>query len=326
MSLYRSLTPRTKGWVAYFASVLLIPLTLSVFLLAIMGDYVLIGVVVSVLLFGVGILLYNYGESLLAPTVKEVLEKDTRPPVIFLRPFEKDLHFVEDQEVIFIDPSGTRSTRFEELLTPLNSLGPLISIADPSTKGRFAGTHHGGAYREYVSVDDWQARVTELLRKATLAVLIVGQSDGITWEFAQARKLLLPQSILLCLPDVMRISNKSSYEHIYRDFTEQFKRIFGSELPPLESATYFIGFDPQGSPFFPDISEEDIEKLSKNGFTSLLVSHQLNSVLHRLRPDVKLRRQRLIGTVSKRWRLGILILFGLTSIPLSILLLVVIWR
>ena len=77
MSLYRSLTPRTKGWVAYSASVLLIPLTLSVFLLAIMGDYVLIGVVVSVLLFGVGILLYNYGESLLAPTVKEVLEKVT---------------------------------------------------------------------------------------------------------------------------------------------------------------------------------------------------------------------------------------------------------
>jgi hypothetical protein len=138
----------------------------------------------------------------LAASVSEIRARDSRAPILLLRSFGDDMIGVfEGYRPSF---GRRRSKSFEEVLTEhLWEIGPVIAIGRPGES-----LPRLGAAREYISNQDWQARMAEMAASAQRIVLIVGRTDGILWEI---RKLLstgfLGRTILVfppILPEELR--------------------------------------------------------------------------------------------------------------------------
>lgn len=142
------------------------------------------------------------GRRLLAPDAAEVLLRDPRPPIVFLRPFN------EDHRLVYGSPIGKREggeqsvsskgeTGHEQTLAHLlRGAGPFIAIGQPGEKLVTLG-----AARHYVSDADWQNEVEAMVRRAGAVVLQPELSSGTMWEVdlvARAADLL---RLLLIVPN-----------------------------------------------------------------------------------------------------------------------------
>jgi hypothetical protein len=149
------------------------------------------------------------------PTAAEALEGDSRPLILYLRPFKSDRH-----RVLLANPwelagvwlaaffSGFPSlissyfpnrpmlARAEELLVdPLKDLGPVIAIGRPGSTRKPIG-----ASRIQVDDGDWQAVVDSLIDRARLIVKYAGTTPGFRWEIERtfSRSPFVP--ILIVIP------------------------------------------------------------------------------------------------------------------------------
>ncbi len=152
------------------------------------GAVIAIGfLVLSVVLLLVGHDLVRRAYRDAVPRLGEVLASDPRAPVLFLRSFRDD-HMLARSLIkpplwpLVRHRIGAEGS-FEEALTiALTDIGPVITIGRPGETEKTIG-----AAREYLTHDNWQARVQELIDKAALVVILVNDSPGLTWE---ARRLL----------------------------------------------------------------------------------------------------------------------------------------
>ena len=118
--------------------------------------------------------------SLKAPSGDEVLKRDRRPPILYLRSFADDTGLYPDHE--------------QELVAALSQFGPVIAIGRPGESLQTLG-----AARVYVG-DDWQEQIRQRIEASALVVLRIGESGGLRWEIETVATNCSPQKILLQVP------------------------------------------------------------------------------------------------------------------------------
>lgn len=96
--------------------------------------------------------------------LQQILDRDGRPPIIYLRSFEHDQHGA------WLESALTQAT---------SDWGPLVAIGRP---GEIIPPD--GAARFYVG-DDWQAVVTHLIEVSQLVLIRLGGTEGLAWEMQQ---------------------------------------------------------------------------------------------------------------------------------------------
>jgi len=138
-------------------------------------------------------------------SAEEVLKKDPRPPVVYIRSFK------DDQA---LTPDVNRSSKwFPRLLTKwfsrlltwtvavsieqelafiMNRVGPVVAIGKPGEQ-----LPELGAARLYARDDEWQVKITDLMRRSRLVVIRGGTTANLWWEIEQAAKLLPLRKLLI---------------------------------------------------------------------------------------------------------------------------------
>ena len=131
---------------------------------------------------------------MVAASAAEVMARDPRPPVLYLRSFAAD-----DTTAAGLESGHPAlvllSTEEEQLAQVLAEIGPVIAIGRPGEE-----LPHIGAARFYVSHDLWQDEVSRLMSHAGLVVLRAGDSAGLWWEVERAARLVRPERIVFLLP------------------------------------------------------------------------------------------------------------------------------
>jgi hypothetical protein len=181
---------------------------------------------------------FRRGRKRLARSAVTVLAADTRPPVLYLRPFATDKiaaavpgrHFgnagVQLLYLLLSSPSRATQSLFvgseeEQLADVFGQIGPFIAVGDPSETLTALG-----ASRLYLSNTEWQQRVHELLERAALVVFGAGQTPSSWWEIEQARTLVTPRQILVLIPAFWDYTT-------YAPFKKRLDELLHTDLPPL---------------------------------------------------------------------------------------------
>lgn len=121
-----------------------------------------------------------YGQRYLLPTGSERVQRDRRPPIVYLRSFKSDAALVTGDEEI--------------LARIFSEVGPFVAIGQPGEK-----LPPLGASRFYVADDDWKAFVTDLLQRCRLAVVVTGSTPGLGWEMTACEALVGPGRVLVAV-------------------------------------------------------------------------------------------------------------------------------
>jgi hypothetical protein len=153
---------------------------------------------------------------------QRALKDDSRPPILFLRPFEVDGRTDLNPHGLLAQLLGIEALGWFKRLGPIGNIHPLRILrlffsvtADHSEEqmARYFRRHGpfvaigrpgerfslGGAARLYVSDEMWQTAVLDLLDHSQFVVLQPSTTPGVRWEIEQTAKLVAPERILLCL-------------------------------------------------------------------------------------------------------------------------------
>jgi hypothetical protein len=132
-------------------------------------------------------------------SVAEATQEDPRPPFLLLRSFVDDMTPIERKLPFTMwQPSDLFSgawTLEEAVEKVLRRYGPVISIGRPGEKRPPAG-----AARTYVANDEWQDRVKEFIAESRRVVVILGNTEGLEWEYRQLAELGAWDKLLLLFP------------------------------------------------------------------------------------------------------------------------------
>lgn len=139
------------------------------------------------------------------PSADELLLRDPRAPVLYLRSFKDDSALVlHGGAAGWLDRAAGAlavATPEQELAWCLQRVGPVVAIGKPGEP-----LPELGAARLYVAHEAWQAKVCELMQAAALVVLRVGDSPGVLWEVEQALALLPRQRLVLAMIGTRRVA------------------------------------------------------------------------------------------------------------------------
>jgi hypothetical protein len=134
--------------------------------------------------------LLGLGRRSRAPGAREVLQKDSRPPVLYLRAFsrEKDVFAkVRNDDIDFVDrPAADRHNRtVEEFLgSAINaSLGPFVAFGSPLDY-----VPPDGAARLYAADDRWENEFLDLAGRARILLTVPQYSSNLVHELQVARE------------------------------------------------------------------------------------------------------------------------------------------
>jgi hypothetical protein len=182
--------------------------------------------------------------------IEKIVSNSHRRLVLYLRSFDSDDE-IGGSWVVNIIPFVSMSIykiRSETLLVrSLSKVGSVVALGRPDEK-----IPRLGAYRLFVSDEEWQEKVRSLLDRAQLIVFKPGKSLGLFWEFEEvmtrhqfAPFLVFPQG-----------GDKAMSILAYHTFAERFERRFNLHLP--ENGAYnILAFH---SPHNPPIVCGDIEQ------------------------------------------------------------------
>ncbi|MCB1760036.1 MAG: hypothetical protein KDI68_09705 [Gammaproteobacteria bacterium] len=127
-------------------------------------------------------------------SAEERRSADERAPVLVLRSFRDDrIRFERGLRGVFnaLQPS------FEQLVArEAEALGPVITIGRPGER-----LPPLGAAREYLRGDEWQGAVARLMVEAETLIFVLGETEGLAWEFrAAVGSAKRKDSVLLLVP------------------------------------------------------------------------------------------------------------------------------
>jgi hypothetical protein len=144
-----------------------------------------------------------FGLKMLTVSAEEVLSRDHRKPVVYLRPFN------EDSRRVAMCPIGRRvggwkiaqssspAALSEQRLTgALSHIGPFVAVGAP---GDFLAPL--GAARLYLADDTWQEEVEALVRGAAAIVLLPETTEGTRWEVTKVARWVDPRRVLVLVPN-----------------------------------------------------------------------------------------------------------------------------
>lgn len=175
------------------------------------GEYYLwfrlAGIVFFLLFAPIAKSIIKSGYGMLVPDAFTILERDQRPPVLFLRSFE-------DDRLLDIDTTGLTQygafTQEMKLASILGKIGPVIAIGRPGEK-----FPERGAARFYVPDDQWRTAVQFFMQKAAVVVFIIGLSPGILWEVKTALRNCQSDRLLFYFPFPYKLEKTSKWRNYW---------------------------------------------------------------------------------------------------------------
>jgi hypothetical protein len=128
---------------------------------------------------------------------KAVLENDPRPPVLYLRAFKDDGRNIEGffSRIFRLSPYVGPSGIDEMTALQFQRVGPVVAIGQPGEK-----MVSPGAAKEYVDDSVWLARVKELIGKASVIVVSVGDTNGLQLEYEALTQAGTKQIVIIFPP------------------------------------------------------------------------------------------------------------------------------
>ena len=179
-----------------------------------------------------GISIIRLGKRLSVETAEQVLLRDKRAPVLYLRSFrdDRDRSFWEGLVAIVLSaPRLFLASQEEHIAGVLGQVGPVIAIASARARHQALGAH-----RLYTTEEQWRDRVCELLTESRLVIILAPSTENAWWELAMASKLSRPSSILIWFPP--RQSRN------YDSFRRKVTGYLPYPLPPAQSPVQFVYF------------------------------------------------------------------------------------
>jgi hypothetical protein len=176
--------------------------------------------------WGLGIACLKRARKHKTVAAQQLIARDTRPPVLYLRPFRDDStagRVVGGGHLLLSGWTLGFSTEEEQMGAVLNAIGPFIAIGKPGEK-----LPELGAARTYVSDDQWQDAIAQEMARAALVVLRVGETEGLSWEVRTATEQVRPERLVLLIP-----ANPKRYER-FREMTQEY---FPGGLPKCSGWT-----------------------------------------------------------------------------------------
>jgi len=141
------------------------------------------------------------GKKHRARSADDLVTKDPRPPVIYLRSFLDDPIASNEETQWQGGGAGAAAvpypgpTEEQQLANIMNQIGPFIAIGNPAEE-----LPELGAARTYISGAEWKDRVLAWMLRARLVVLRAGTTEGFWWEAETVAKNVKPERIIFLLP------------------------------------------------------------------------------------------------------------------------------
>jgi hypothetical protein len=192
-----------------------------------------------VLFVGGGVLLRR-GLKHSAQAGDEILHQDDRLPIVYFRSFADeadDYHlwtFLRGAFGVRISQDVPAWASQEQWLLGkyLSKIGPYVAIGRPGEP-----FPELGAARIYIG-EEWEQKVTDLLRCAKLIILRAGSTEGFRWELSQILENVRPAKVLLILP-----GSRRAYERFRAWAPPPFAR-----LPESRPIPRLVSFDDDWTP------------------------------------------------------------------------------
>jgi hypothetical protein len=126
-------------------------------------------------------------------TAKSIVVEPGQPEVLYLRSFRADAE-AEDSDIPEYLTFGF-ATEEEQFVRALLPIGPTLAIGKPGE-----ALPELGAQRAYYGDAEWQDAVLQAIERCDLALLRVGSTEHLFWEFQQARTRKTPERVVLLVP------------------------------------------------------------------------------------------------------------------------------
>jgi len=159
--------------------------------------------IVLVMLIIVGLFIRRFRKrvDIERQSAEEVLSRDPRKPILYLRAFDSDREqykgnmnaaFYLANPMTVLALAAREHTFEEKLLIDVDQIGPFVGLAEPSGPAEISG-----AARFPTLGDDWQTVVGKLLEMSELIILRTGMGTGLIWELEELRRRNLYQKVIL---------------------------------------------------------------------------------------------------------------------------------
>jgi len=179
-----------------------------------------------------------------APSADEILAKDYRPPVIYLRSFRED---------------GTRSAKLTWVFTPFptyitqptyeeqisgyfRKIGPFITLS-----GSGYGPPEVGAARLMTKEENWRQTFEDLIHRCSLIVFRAGDSESLLWELNQLVARIDSRKVIIYL-QIGEEDDPGVQQARYNKFRRVTASVFPRPLPEQRKKNLYLTFGQNWEP------------------------------------------------------------------------------
>jgi hypothetical protein len=263
------------------------------FLLGLEPQPILVAVIASGVCVMDAAVFYVLGRRRSAPAAIDVLRRDPSPSVVYLRSFRDDGRRLEERALHELGNalfSIIGRTVEQRLAAILRRVGPVVAIGRPGED-----LPEEGAARMYVAESDWRDVVLDLLSRARMVILQVGDTAGLRWEIVTVGQSMRPEQVLLFAAfdrrRDRRVARRADY---YQRIRDAITGCLPTDLPDWigdASLIYFIATPPDAPRrrWVPHVLEPG---------SSEFLGHPLSRVLDRFARSKAFRRPRNIRELT----------------------------
>lgn len=194
---------------------------------------------------------------------EELLAKDKRSPVLYLRPFFTDLPAYGHSKIAGLPIIKYAVTKEDYIARAFNRLGPVVALERPDRPLNFST----GIAKLHVV--DWQNEVLYYMNKSVFIVMAPDISDGVLQEL----KMIVKNNYLNKTVFAINIPDTAAAKR-FEKFKHQLKELFNISIENYESPAYFIYFENGNVKYSLDIS--DMELYRKVAYNNHLAGYQYN--------------------------------------------------
>jgi hypothetical protein len=185
-----------------------------------------------------------------APSASEILAKDHRAPILYLRSFTEDGSREEVPPFQMVTPlisslgavNDQTATYEEGLASKLESLGPFVALSNLKY-----GPPELGAARLHTEDDSWQAALEDLLERCQLVIFRAGETASLLWELERLVAFVSASKVIVYL-QVGVEKDKAVQQARYKKFKSLAEPILPHALPETRGKNDFLHFTPAWEP------------------------------------------------------------------------------
>ncbi len=198
------------------------------------GGFAVVGV--GLVVAFVGVRMATIGKGLMTPDGDAVLNSTDRPLFLYLRAFGLDEEDGRHRMPLYMGIQVPINPWESGLAGACKKVGDMVAIGRPGEA--FATT---GAARVYVTDDQWQDKVVEMIGKTELVFWTYGSTEGLRWEIQRLVDTVPPEQLVVALP-FWNVKPAQRLE-VWQKAREQIDAIFPRGLPEDIGDSLFIAFD-----------------------------------------------------------------------------------